>query len=211
MNCTFDAALHAYYVDGRRVPSVTGVLAAVGISTDFSRINQAVLEHKRQLGAALHACLDYQHDDDLDETTVDEEVRPLLDSYKLFMTDTGFKALDHELRRWPELNGMRYGMTADVIGAMGGEPWLIDFKTSAGAPSPGWAIQLAGYEAGLQRPVIPPFRWRRMSLQLLPEGRYYKKEWTDPLDRQEWISALYLVYRRINRGEPPWEDSQPAA
>jgi len=83
---------------------------------------------------------------------------------------------------------------------------LIDFKTAEGPAQPSWAIQTAAYEAGMERPLVPPFRWHRMSLQLFENRKYQMKQWNDPLDRQEWISALYLVYRRLNRGEKLWPD-----
>ena len=200
----FKPESHLYLFDGRPIPSVTQCLASVGLLPDFRMVKRSVLERKRQIGIALHSCLHYLQQGDLDLTSVDPEVKPRLEAYQLFVQDTGFKPIGCEFRNWPVVHGMQYGMCADVTGIIKKEPWLIDFKCAEGKPHYGWAIQLQAYSEGIKAPLVPPFRWRRMSLQLLENGKYQKREWDDTGDKQEWISSLYLVYRRINRGETPW-------
>ena len=202
----FDSNSHLYTVNGRPVVSVTQCLSAVGILPSFSMVDKVLLERKRQIGVALHAALHYLQQGDLDESTVDERVKPRLDAYRLFVADTGFNPIDCELRIWPTVAGMQYAGTLDVTGTIKGQPYLVDFKSNDWTPSPGWAIQLSAYESGLPRPLVPPFRWRRMTLQLKKTGNYAKTEWTDSGDAQEWRSALYLVYRRMSRGSKPWEE-----
>ena len=204
---TFDNSEHRYFIGGSPIPSVTQVLRATGILPDYRMVKREVLEQKRQLGTALHECLHFLQEGDLDESTIDEEVRPRLDAYQQFVADHDFKPLECELRMWVTLNGMVYGGCPDVTGMIKAEPWVIDFKSTSGSPLPGWAIQLEAYSAGLKPPLVPPFKWKRMSLQLLEDGKYAKKVWDDPLDRQEWLSALYLVTRRMERGFKPWEES----
>lgn len=207
MKFDFQPDRHLYLVDGRPVPSVTQCLAAVGISPDLRFVDRAVLERKRQIGIALHVALHYLQEGDLDMDSVDASVRPRLDAYRMFVADTGFKPIECELRMWPMTSGMRYGGTLDVTGIIKRQPWIIDFKTTEGAPHVGWAIQLQAYECGIPKPLVPPFKWRRMSLQLYENGRYNKTEWDDTGDLHEWASALYLVYRRMNRGFKPWEEN----
>lgn len=212
MKCHFDPEKHLYAVDGRPIPSVSQVLAAVGLIPDFRTVGRAVLERKRQIGSALHTALHFLQEGDLDMDSVDPDVRPYLDGYRLFVADTEFQAEECELRRWPILKRMQYGMTADVVGtiraksvALIEEPWLIDFKTSE-AVYQGWPIQLEAYESGLKVPTKPPFHYRRASLQLFASGRYKLTEWTDRQDQSEWAAALYLVYRRMSRGFEPWKE-----
>ncbi len=204
----FDSNSHLYTVNGRPVVSVTQCLSAVGILPSFSMVDKVLLERKRQIGVALHAALHYLQQGDLDESTVDERVKPRLDAYRLFVADTGFDPIDCELRRFPVVAGMQFGMQLDVTGTIKGQPFLVDFKSAENSPHPGFAIQLAAYESGIPRPLIPPFRWRRMTLQLKKDGRYCRTEWTDKRDDQEWKSALFLAYRRINRGEKLWEEGR---
>jgi hypothetical protein len=207
---TFDAEAHVYAVDGRPVPSVTQVLGAVGLAPDFRMVEPSVLLHRRQLGSALAVCLHYLQQNDLDCATVDDELLPLLDAHQLFVADTGFRADPKgiELRLWPTCNEMTWGGTLDVIGTIERDPWLIDWKITEGAPCYAWAIQTQAYAMGLAAPRVPPFRYRRATVQLCRNGSYKFREWGDEGDRQEWLWALALVYRRLNRGEKIWEENR---
>jgi len=60
---------------------------------------------------------------------------------------------------------------------------------------------------GLSKPLIPPFHYRRASLRLFSNGKYFFKEWDDPGDIEEFKAALFLTYRRMNRGEEPWKEN----
>lgn len=209
MKFDFDPALHVYRLDGRPIPSTTQVLGAVGLSPDFSKVNRSVLEHRRQLGSALSVCLQFLQQGDLDSNTIDPEVAPLLEAHKLFVADTGFRPDPDgiELRRWPTVRGMAWGMCLDVKGLREKEPWILDWKISEGTPKYAWAIQTASYEMGIPAPLVPPFRYRRATVQLFENGRYNLKEWDCKGDRDEWLWSLWLVYQRINRGEAPWDES----
>jgi hypothetical protein len=205
-DCKFDPIAHRYSVGRRVVPSVTQTLAEVGLAPDLRHVPPDVLERKRRLGVNLHKALQFLLECDLDENSVDDELRPYLDAFRLFEADHKFKPLTVEDARFPNLGGMPYGMRADLTGMIGKEPFLIDFKSTEGSPLYCWSIQLSAYEYGLGRPMVPPFRYRRASLQLFPTGKYRFKEWKDSDgDLEEFRSALFLTWRRINRGEKPWE------
>jgi hypothetical protein len=203
---SFDAEKHVYRSGRLTIPSVTQTLAEVGIAPDLRRVPPDVLAHKRRLGTYMHQALQFLLEGDLDEGSVDMELAPYLDAFRLFQKDHGFKPTTVEDARFPSLDRMPYGMRADVTGTMRGEPWLLDFKSTIGNPCYSWAIQLAAYAHGLPAPLIAPFRYHRASLQLLESGRYKLKEWKDTEgDIDEFRAALYLTWRRINRGEKPWE------
>ena len=203
---TFDAKSHTYVLDGRKVPSVTQCLRAVGISPDYSRVEPGVLERKRLLGSAVSSCLHYLRQNDLDPESIAPEVGPYLEAHGLFMRDRRFKVLTVEEPHVAFLGGLPYGMKADATGLMDGEPWVIDDKIIEGSPIPAWGVQTAAYENGLSKPLIPPFHYRRASLQLFSNGKYFFKEWDDPGDLEEFKAALFLTWRRINRGEEPWKE-----
>jgi len=201
----FDPEKHIYRYNGQKIPSTTQVLSATGISFDFSKIDPYLLARKRALGLALHACLHFYHQHDLDWESLDPEVRARFSAYELFVKDTGFIATSSEIRLWPLAPcGLRYGMQADVTGLIDGEPHLPDFKTAETQPQYSWAIQTALYETGIGAPLIPPFHYHRSSLQLFENGRYKWTRWTDPGDFEEGEMALKLTWRRINRGEDIW-------
>jgi len=201
----FDADKHLFWRDGRIIPSTTQTLRAVGIAPDFNHVEPGILEHKRRIGVALHTCLHFLHENDLDPESVDPEVRPYLDVHRLFVKDRGFKVLTVEAPRCATLGGLPYGMIPDVTGLIKGDPWLVEYKTTEGKPQPAWGVQLAAYEHGLERPLIPPFHYRRASLQLLSSGKYKFKEWDSPSDLDAFKWALALTWWKINEGEEPWE------
>jgi hypothetical protein len=196
---------HLYLVDDRPVPSVTQILKAVNISYDYSQVDEDTVEWKRQLGIAVHAAIHYLGEGTLDQQSIDPVyVAPRLKGYYQFVADTGFVADQFELIRYPVVNGMQFGMRADVIGKIKNEPYLVDWKCIEGSPQASWGCQTAAYELGLPRPLVPPFKYRRLSLQLPPNGRYRLHEWKDKADADEFKAALFLTYRKMNRGYEPW-------
>ncbi len=202
---TFDAEKHIYYMNNNPIPSCTQILSATGIAPDWRKVDPIILANKRALGSALHKCLHYLQENDLDPESIDDSVKPYLKAYELFVKDSAFKPIAVEVRRWKVLNGLPFGMTLDAVGMINGAPWLIDFKTTEGQPHASWGIQLAAYELGLEALAAPPFCYRRVSLQLLANGQYWRTQWTNPSDHDEWRWALALVWKRIQRGEKPWE------
>ena len=144
MNCTFDPIGHLYTIDGRPVPSVTQVLSSTGILPSFSMVDKVLLERKRQIGVALHAALHYLQQGDLDESTVDERVKPRLDAYRLFVAETGFKPIDCELRIWPTVAGMQYAGTLDVTGTIKGRTMVSGFQVAEGTAIPWFCNSVIG-------------------------------------------------------------------
>lgn len=202
----FDSDKHLYWQDGRIVPSTTQTLRVVGIATDYSRANPVDVEWKRKLGSAFHKCLHFLALRDLDMTSVDPALLPFLEARQLAQKELHFKVLTTETPRCARLGGLWYGMTPDETWLMRGEPWLVDDKLIEGTPHPSWGVQLASYENGLDKPLIPPFHYRRASLQLFPNGKYNFEEFKDPGDIEEFKAALFLCWRKINRGAEPWKE-----
>lgn len=147
---TFDAGLHEYRLPtGQRVPSVTEVLQAVGVSTDFealrlgsSRIREAI-DLKRDIGSALHADAHAFDDNDLVWASVDARVEPYLRAWETFRTNSGAVPLTRERAVYHPLYG--YAGTFDGIFLLpNGRTVLIDLKTGDPKDS-GCAFQTAAY------------------------------------------------------------------
>ena len=202
----FDSDSHIYRINRRIVPSVTNVLRVTGISRDLRQVRPDVLRYKREIGRGLHRCAHLLQLRDLDWSTVDPQLEPYLNALLLWIGDTGFKAEHVELRRWPVLDGMGYGGTLDATGLIKGEPWMVDWKTTEGSPDPAWGVQLSAYESMIDAPLLPPFHYKRLTLQLLSNGKYRQKQWTDPIDLQVFKWSLALTWWKINNGEKPWID-----
>lgn len=73
---TFHESTHSYFVDGRRVPSVTQILFDLGEISEFSTWNELA----RDVGTAVHACCALLPDK-LDFAEVDPRALPYVLSY----------------------------------------------------------------------------------------------------------------------------------
>lgn len=88
----FDEARHVYTYQGRALPSVTGILKAEGfIDTRFYN------DWAREKGSFVHLAIEYHLAGELDEETLDPEIKPYLEAFKRFMAESGFKVNQSEV------------------------------------------------------------------------------------------------------------------
>ncbi len=115
-----DEEKHVYTLDGRRLISVTQSLS---ILDDRWKVEPYYL----QRGKYIHKATELHDKDELDESTVDPEIRPYLDAYVKFRDDTGFEPnlIEHRLYH-PSL---MYAGTLDRVGRLNGDQVLIDLKS----------------------------------------------------------------------------------
>lgn len=179
----FDEATHTYTLNGRRLPSVTQLLAPIGM--DFSMVPADVLEAKRQLGTAVHQACELDDDDDLDEDSLPDALRPYLAAWRKFKADTGALVLDNERKLFHASLG--FAGTLDRRVTMRGDLWLLDLKTSA-EPHASYGVQLAGYEVLLQH--SEPHR--RGTVHLRDDGTYRLHEFNNPNDAACFRALLSL-------------------
>lgn len=174
----FDAESHAYLLDGLVVPSVTQILAAEGIID-----GQWYTEEGRRRGDHVHLALRYHDEGRLDEKSVTDEVRPYLEAWQRFISETGFICLHIEQ---PFADGnLGFAGTPDRTGWMDGDRVLsvIDIKT--GAPEPWHALQTAAYAVGLGKRLA-----RRWSVYLRPNGSYRLVQHRSNDDIQAWLGIV---------------------
>jgi hypothetical protein len=201
---TFDAATHTYSLpDGSRVPSVTEILRATGVSVDFDRISREsasarlAIEMKRELGTALHADAHAYDDNDLDWSTVDARVKPYLEAWVTFRENQCLTPLRRERRLYHP--ALRYAGTLDgIFLTSAGMRVLVDIKTGDPEDS-GCRYQTAAYQAAyeLDHDSEPPIdaRW---GVQLTP-GRqvpYRVTPYGDWKDAQVWRAIVTTFYAR---------------
>ena len=81
---TFIESSHTYLaeIDGTSisVPSVSSILTEM-LGLDYAKINPFYADR----GTAVHKAIELTHEDNLDESSVDEEVKPFLDGYFDFL------------------------------------------------------------------------------------------------------------------------------
>lgn len=179
----YNDELHVYTLDGRVLPSVTGILKGENFIDDGFYTEDA-----RVRGTYVHLACHLYDKGTLDQDGLDPSLRPYLDAYIKFKSETGFQAIRSEIPHYhPQY---LYAGTPDKIGTMAGSDTLIDLKS--GAIEPWCALQLAGYEMFFDRPM------KRFGVQLTNEGKYKMTRFTDRTDRNIFLSALACRNWKLN-------------
>lgn len=206
---TFDEAGHRYFWNGKRVPNVTSIIAAL---TDYSKIPPDQLEIARQQGIQIHKMveLDCRGDLDLEHFFSDDAVGWMHGHYQgwlKFKADTGFLCWDSERRVYHHLLG--YAGTLDLAGILphleGREKRaIIDVKRSLfGGPSIG--LQTIGYQDARNAIVERDRRTeRRFALVLRADGTYRLTEYDDHDDRAAFLACLQQLRWRAKHYPRSW-------
>ncbi len=204
---TFHDATHRYMLDGEFVPSVTQVIKDNRLSADFSHVNRDVLERNRAIGVAVHAAAHYFDEGDLDESSVDPDVRPYLEAWKAFVYERKVEMLALEQRVADPV--YRLAGTIDRIARVPGisGELVIDIKKGdpkdAGANYQTAAYALLAANLGI---IAKPFLIERWSVQLHPERAvpYTVSPYRSSADRRIFLAALQLTHERERLGRSSW-------
>lgn len=140
-NFSFDEVNHIYRLDGRIIPSVTGILQAEGI-TDYSYAD----ESDREFGRAGHKMTELWDKGTLDIKTISAPLIPYLNGYKKFLKDFKVKFKTNEIEQPLMSNIYYFAGTPDRKPILvNNKLTLIDIKiTTSMQLSTG--IQLAAYQ-----------------------------------------------------------------
>lgn len=198
----FDAGAHTYTLpDGTRVPSVTQILRATGVSTDFEALpNRDAIARKRDLGVAVHADCHAFDDDDLAWASVHPDVLPYVEAWAIFREHKRLTPIVRERAVYHPI--LRYAGTLDGIFEQAGcpVPILIDIK--CGDPEQAGArYQTEAYRAAYAT-AHPAFAAvERWSVQLTPERRvpYVITPYADWQDAEVWRAIVTTFYAAARR------------
>lgn len=185
---------HSYWLDERRLPSVTQILSV--LPNAYETVPPEVLERKRILGTAVHRACELDDQEVLDQFTVHPLVEPYLTAWRRFCADTGFTPSAIEEPGYSREYG--YAGTLDRVGEIGGALAVLDLKCVAEL-KPETALQTAGYAQ------IALDHWghevkRRYAVQLRPDAQYRLQEYTDRADRRVFLACLQIYQWRAGRG-----------
>jgi hypothetical protein len=209
---TYIDSTRAHVVQGIPVPSVTQILRATHVSSDFSHVDPVVLERKRQIGQAVHAATHYFDEGDLVESTVAPEARPYLLAWMKFRSERGFVPQLLETVVYSRTH--HYIGRFDRLGQLLADRRRVLLDIKIGDPDASAAdLQTAGYLAALREEhpemqVDPIERW---SVQLLEDGRYSLRQYpkrgrSNGVDRADFLALARAVNLRQERqgGPPCW-------
>jgi hypothetical protein len=214
----FDEKVHAYYLDGERVPSVTNVISPLN---DFGMIRPEVLQHAADRGTAIHraielycgdptlddplmAAISERLPDGLDEYEFYCEAKPYFAGFKKFIAEKQPKIVSSEQKVFH--SELKYAGTMDLVTEMP-ELYFVDVKNTAAlcktAP-----IQLIAYQEA--RISMEPYdethryetfcRYRdakRATLWLHKTGKYNLIV-SDPNDYTADWELFKILLRRIH-------------
>lgn len=219
----FDPNDHSYKNDsGTKIPSVTQIIEGLGF-VDFDNIPGQTLEHKREIGDAVHfachlldtcpkcqgilgvgdrcfKCESVFEEGSLDWESVHVECVPYVLAYQNFKNEGDFIPEGSEESGIGVLGGMPFGYTRDRHGRMRGIKYRIVLELKcAYAEEKSWKWQLAPYATTVPR-TDPNEFIGRIALQLKPDTKFKLYPYENPRDLDTFRSMLYLTHTKINEG-----------
>lgn len=177
---------HSYWLDGRKLESVTEILERSGIS-DYRWSNEDAMTR----GRYVHTATEMIDRGTLDWSILDDTLRPYCEAYQRFIEDKRPEILLSEKPMYHAV--YLYAGKPDRVLKMDGVVSLIDFKT--GVPNRATAIQVAAYK----ELAAPYFHCRKcFSLHLRDDGSYRLNEVKD-LNRNHSIFLAALTVERYKK------------
>lgn len=190
MELEFEPDTHVYKVDGRVLPSVTGIISTL---YDFRYVDPAVLQAAADFGTAVHRMCELYDQDNLDLDSLSPALLPYLKAWQRFLSETRATVLEVEKQYHHKTLG--YAGTLDRLLRIDRKKVLTDIKTVSRL-SPAVGIQLAGYEGLLihncgREDVV------RAAVQLRGDGTYRFQVYADPMEWPVFVSLITLqTWRR---------------
>lgn len=209
----FDPATHTTTrPDGVTVPHVTGILSAVGVTTDFEQVSMLSRRVARAVdlalarGTAVHADCHAYDDDDLDWDSVHPVVRPYVLAWVEVREALGLTPVAHQRERLVYSQPYHYCGIIDGLFVRDGQYVLADIKT--GDPEDAAAhLQLAAYELAVEHTFSLTVS-ARLAIWLRPERRrlpYTVIDYTShpdaAADRGNWLACLATYNQQPTRRE----------
>jgi len=179
-----DEATHRYTLDGRKL---IGVTQALSILDDRWKVDPFYL----QRGQFIHKATELYDRDELDESTIDERIRPYLDAYIRFKADTGFV---------PDPNGIElllhhpsyfYAGALDRYGFLNNNLVIIDLKS--GAPAKVDELQAVAYRELCRANNLPITK--QFDLYLKNNGTYK----LEPIEKPKLLLPVFLACLKVTQ------------
>jgi hypothetical protein len=183
---------HRYFADGKELRSVTQVLDAAGLISQFCKDDEAAAR-----GTEVHRLCALDDEHRLDLRTVPVQLRGYLRAWRKYRQDTGFKPYLIEHR----VDCLEYGYSGrfDRLGyTPGGIGTVLDIKTSKSGAVPAYArLQLVAYGLAYDHRRV----FERTAVSLRPGGKYNCRNYSIAdyfIDRAEWLSILKTTKEQNN-------------
>ena len=133
----FDEKNHEYRYGGKQLPSVTTVIKE---ALNIQYPDYAIYHATR--GTFVHKAIELYLNGNLDFSSIDETIKPYLDSFIAFQEKAKIEPLLLE-ERFADKN-ISFAGTVDIVGKVKGKTYLFDIKT--GQKQDSYNAQMAGYK-----------------------------------------------------------------
>jgi hypothetical protein len=183
---TFDDAEHRYTLDGREVPSVTGILAPL---YDFGGIPAAALEAARWRGTLVHEAIHQDNTGVLDIEALHPILLPYLMAWREWQAHAGAVIIASE----HQVASRKYGYagTLDAVADIRGKRILVDVKATAELPKP-VGPQTAAYAQAWQETTGTRIEGRMVVRVDSRDTKTQSRRLTDPADWAVFQSCLNI-------------------
>lgn len=197
----FDEAEHQYYINERRVPSVTQICTL--LDTEIP-LNPTAFTFAAQRGTAIHElCADI--DMGVEPASVPQELAGYIKAYLDFCRDYSPEWLYIEKPLYNETDG--YAGTLDRFGTINGDYYIADIKTASNMARK-QRIRLCAQIAGYRRAIPKAFAFaniRGIGVQLKANGQYtvHKQEVIEKrygFDSDELFDTILQNYKLLAGG-----------
>ena len=189
----FDEATHRYSLNGYILPSVTQIMKPLS-SAEYKDINESVLRNAAERGSAVHEAIEHKIKYDFDDCPAEYEA--YFNAFKNFARDYSPEWLHSEMRTYHRQ--LMYAGTVDLICKIGGETFLVDFKTTSKINHMLTRVQLEAYAQALSSFEIDVDR--KAILHLRKDGKYSFERY-EKNDSESWecFGALLTVEQYIKK------------
>lgn len=193
---SFDDAAHSYRLDGKIIPSVTQILKPL---YDFSFVNPDVLARAASFGTALHKACELHLSGDLDEESLDENLKRPVDAFRKWADSelSGECFICETILFHPRL---KYAGTPDII--IDGQA-IVDIKSRAFNEKTD-PLQLVAYEhmwMNTEGHSVGPYK--HIVLELKQDGTFVETQARRP---KTWEKFRYLLdYHNMTQTIKSWK------
>lgn len=194
MSLVFDPVKHEYWLNGVKLPGVTGTLSILG---GYEGIPKHILDAASERGTAVHKVTELSDQGTLDYSELDDELLGYLMGWHKFLDDKKPELITVEgMIHHPTL---LYAGTFDRELILDGHLSILDIKSSFKL-MPSTAPQTAAYAEAVNahRKNKSDHAKRRYGLRLTKDGDYELKRYSDGTDFNIFISCLN-VHRWIQK------------
>lgn len=175
---------HTYWLGKRRLPSVNEILEKVGVKKKYDGD-----PYYGEIGTASALAIQYYLENNLDESSLAEEVKPRLAAFKKFQQDTGYTPYKWELA----LNNEDFAGRFDHVGKLNGKNVLLDTKCVERVDNYGTVCQLSGYWTLSEETKLIEID-RIGALRLGRDGNY-EPTWYDTISPKDIWKSVWTLYK----------------